>query len=94
MSGVIMGFHIDADETGWLEPSSMTSLMPLWLAVLIADGEDPSMTFSFPSWKDICCWKPFIHSKLSSIGWFADTSEKAGGNGEAESMAMACGESL
>lgn len=42
--------HIEVDEAaGLFEPSSMTSLMPLWLAVLIADGDDPSMAFSLAS---------------------------------------------
>ena len=31
---------------GWLDPSNITSLIPLWLVVLIADGLDPSTTFS------------------------------------------------
>jgi len=42
--------HIDAEDVaGLLDPSSMTSLIPLWLAVLIADGDDPSIAFSLPS---------------------------------------------
>jgi hypothetical protein len=32
---------------GWLEPSNITSLIPLWLVVLKADGLDPSATYSF-----------------------------------------------
>ncbi len=30
----------------WLEPSSITSLIPLWLVVLMAEGEEPSTAVS------------------------------------------------
>ena len=62
--------HMELEVTAWLEPSSMTSLIALWLAgVLIADGDEPSPTaFSLPV-KSSWCWKPFIHSKFSSMVW-------------------------
>src|SRR6266536_5779687 len=45
--------HIEAEEAaGLFDPSNITSLMPLWLAVLIAEGEDPSIAFSLPSCND------------------------------------------
>jgi hypothetical protein len=52
---------------GWFDPSNITSLMPLWLVVLMADGEDPSTAVSLgPLLKDIWCSKPVSQSKLSS----------------------------
>jgi hypothetical protein len=35
-----------AEAVWWFDPSTITSLMPLWLVVLIAEGEEPSTAAS------------------------------------------------
>lgn len=75
----------------WFDPSNITSLIPLWLVVLIADGLDSSTTFSVL--KDIWFSNPVNQSKLSSKGWLADMSVREEGNEEVSS-AMEGGESL
>jgi len=52
-----------APEVGCPDPSSMTSLKAPWLAVLIADGDDPSIAFSE---KIIWFSRPALHAKSSS----------------------------
>src|SRR4051812_25931496 len=54
MDELIIAFCHMAPEvaTGLLDPSSITSLNPLWLAVLIAEGEEPSRAWSPPSAMD------------------------------------------
>lgn len=49
-----------------LGPSSMASLIPLWLPVLIADGEDSSITESVPFPIATAASNPFIQSKFIS----------------------------
>jgi hypothetical protein len=52
----MMGCCCHADDTaGLFDPSTITSLMPLWLFVLIAEGEEPSIAFSFDPLASICC---------------------------------------
>jgi len=51
----------------WFDPSTMTSLMPLWLAVLMAEGEERSMAWSCISlFKVNWCSKPGSQSKFPS----------------------------
>jgi hypothetical protein len=80
----------------WFEPSTMTSLMPLWLVVLSAEGEEPSTAFSIgpPLLNDIVWSKPVTQSKSSSDWLAADMSGSPCGNGERGSMAIEGGESL
>lgn len=47
-------------------PSSMASLIPLWLPVLIADGEDSSITESLPFPSITPVSNPFIQSNCIS----------------------------
>jgi len=58
--------HIAEDCMGLFDPSSITSLIPLWLAVLMADGEDPSKVLSKVADIGIRS-SPSIQSKWSSI---------------------------
>lgn len=78
---------------GWFDPSTITSLIPLWLVVLIADGLDPSITFSLVL-NVIWCSNPVTQSKPSSNCWVEATSFKLCPKGEVWSSAMDCGESL
>jgi len=82
-----------AAEVGWLDPSTITSLMPLWLVVLMADGLDPSTACSLPL-NDIWFSKPASQSRGSSMCWLAPISGRPCGNGDVGSSAMDCGESL
>lgn len=92
------GCHIEADElvtAVGLEPSSITSLMPLWLVVLIADGDEPSTAFSPGLLNDIWCSNPVSQSKLSSICWLGvDMSAIPLPKGDVGSSDMECGDSL
>lgn len=45
---------------GLFDPSSRAPLIPLWLAVLVAEGEDPSMAFSLDLLNVMPCSKPCI----------------------------------
>lgn len=87
---IIVGGHMEAELVGkWFEPSTITSLMPLWLAaVLIADGDEPSIAQSFGPPKDICCSKPFIQSKFSSKPCPTERSLYAWRYGDCASSAM------
>jgi len=79
----------------WLEPSTMTSLIPLWLVVLSAEGEEPSTAVSTgPLLNDMVWSKPVTQSK-SSNDWLAvDTSGSPCEKGDRGSMAIEGGESL
>lgn len=62
--------HMDAD-VGCPEPSNMTSLKPPWLALLIADGEDPSRADSLAPGKTMELSNVALKAKSSSsIGLF------------------------
>lgn len=50
---------------GWFDPSTITSLIPLWLVVLMADGLDPSITVSLAP-KDMWFSNPVTQSRPSS----------------------------
>lgn len=50
---IIARCHTLVVAAGLFEPSNITSLIPLWLAVLIAEGEDPSTALSVLVSKDI-----------------------------------------
>jgi hypothetical protein len=69
--GIMDDCHMDpdpAEAVWWLDPSTMTSLIPLWLVVLMAEGEDPSTAASVvPLLNDMWCSKPVNQSKPSSI---------------------------
>lgn len=84
------GCHMELVPTGgaWLEPSSITSLMPLWLVVLMAEGLEPSTAFSLLGWNDIWWSKPLSQSMVSSSCWFADRSAIPWAKGELGSSAI------
>lgn len=74
---MMAGCHMElvaAVAPGWLDPSTMTSLMPLWLVVLMAEGELLSTAFSLGLLNDMFCSNPVNQSKLSSKCWLPDTS--------------------
>ncbi len=66
-----------------MEPSSMTSLIPLWLVELMAEGEEPSTAVSLGPLKDIWWSKPGSQSKASSRGGAAEMSCRPWEKGEA-----------
>lgn len=86
---------VAAVVAGWFDPSTITSLMPLWLVVLMAEGEEPSTAFSLLALlKEIWWSNPVNQSMLSSRCWVADMSGNPRGKGDMGSIAMDCGESL
>src|SRR3569833_1095665 len=93
------GGHMDvvaaAEVTaGWLEPSSIASLMPLWLVVLMAEGEDPSTAVSLGPLNEMRWAKPpASHSRSSKLGWPPDMSWRPSEKGDVGSRAMDCGDS-